>query len=204
MCANAPSWDWALIDSPLGVAGVICGEGGRVRRVILPCATPEETRERIGAALSALNASPKWSSRRPEERTPTETDPTSALAEGAREDGPWTDEAKRQIAEFLSERRHAFDLPLELGSARGFTRAALEAAATIPYGQTRSYWWVSVRAGNPRAVRAVGQAMAGNPLPLIIPCHRVVRSDGSLGGFGGGLAQKRRLIELEARNSTKP
>lgn len=196
----APAWHWALIDSPLGVAGVICGEGDTVRRVILPCPTADEARRHLATALSALSIAPGHSHGRPEEDSSRESDPSLDPAEWARENGPWTNEAAKQIAEYLNGERRAFTLPLDLGGTRGFTRDALNAAAQIPYGQTRSYWWVSVRAGNPRAMRAVGQAMATNPVPLIVPCHRVVRSDGSLGGFGGGgPEQKRQLLELESR-----
>jgi methylated-DNA-[protein]-cysteine S-methyltransferase len=78
-----------------------------------------------------------------------------------------------------------------------FLRRALTAARGIPRGQVRSYAWLAAAAGNPRAARAAGQAMARNPVPIIIPCHRVVASDGSLGGFGGGLGMKRRLLALE-------
>ncbi len=118
--------------------------------------------------------------------------------EFARRDGPWASEAARQIAEYLHGTRRVFDLELDLSGVGGFSREALLAAAQIPFGQTRSYWWVAVRAGNPRAARAVGQAMASNPIPLILPCHRVVRADGTLGGFGGGRPElKRLLIEHE-------
>jgi methylated-DNA-[protein]-cysteine S-methyltransferase len=78
-----------------------------------------------------------------------------------------------------------------------FLRRALRAARRIPRGQVRSYAWLAAAAGNPRAARAAGQAMARNPAPIIIPCHRVIASDGSLGGFGGGLEMKRRLLALE-------
>jgi len=72
-----------------------------------------------------------------------------------------------------------------------------QATRLIPYGETRSYLWVAVQIGKPGAARAVGQALGRNPLPVIIPCHRVIASDGGLGGFTGGLVMKRRLLELE-------
>ena len=194
----APTFHWAWIDSPLGVAGVIAQEGGCVRRVILPCATPEESRGCMACALRGL-LSPAGAAGRPEEK-PFDPESIADLASTARENGPWALTAKQQIAEYLEGRRRAFDVPFALEGVAAFSRQALLAAAQIPYGQTRSYWWVAVRAGNPRAVRAVGQAMANNPVPLIVPCHRVVRSDGSLGGFGGGgPEQKRALLQLEAR-----
>jgi O-6-methylguanine DNA methyltransferase len=87
--------------------------------------------------------------------------------------------------------------PLDLARSTPFQRACWQAAQQIPWGQTRSYWWVAVRAGDPHSARAVGQAMGANPIPLVVPCHRVVRSDGSLGGFGGGQELKRRLLEIE-------
>jgi len=90
-----------------------------------------------------------------------------------------------------------FDLPLDLGGVPPAMRELLAAARRIPYGQTRSYSWVAGRAGRPRAARAAGQAMARNPLPLVIPCHRVIGADGSLVGYGGGLTLKRRLLKLE-------
>lgn len=78
-----------------------------------------------------------------------------------------------------------------------FEWRVLAATATIPLGETRSYKWVAKKIGSPKATRAVGQALHKNPFPLIIPCHRVVRSDGSLGGFAGGIEKKRRLLEIE-------
>ena len=91
-----------------------------------------------------------------------------------------------------------FDLPLDLQLAHGFRRAVIEHLTDIGYGRTASYAVVAAACGSPRAVRAVGTACATNPLPLVLPCHRVVRSDGSLGQYGGGDAAKRWLIELEA------
>ena len=98
----------------------------------------------------------------------------------------------------------AFPDKLDLSRGTRFQRAAWQAVRSIPYGETRSYAWVAsqaCRAERPeRAARAAGRAMATNPVPIIVPCHRVVGSDGSLTGFGGGLDMKRRLLEMEASN----
>ncbi|MBI2864322.1 MAG: methylated-DNA--[protein]-cysteine S-methyltransferase [Chloroflexi bacterium] len=90
-----------------------------------------------------------------------------------------------------------FSDPLDLSGATPFRRAAWEAARTIPYGETRSYAWLAGTLGKPGGARAVGQAMGANPVPLIVPCHRVVGSDGGLCGFGGGLDLKAHLLRLE-------
>ena len=87
--------------------------------------------------------------------------------------------------------------PVDLSGQPPFWRRAQLAARTIPYREVRTYAWLAQRAGNPKAVRAAGQAMAHNPISPIIPCHRVIASDGSLGGYGGGLPLKRALLELE-------
>ena len=87
--------------------------------------------------------------------------------------------------------------PVDLFDLPPFFRRALLAARNIPYGQTKSYGWVAARAGSPAAARAAGQAMARNPIPLVVPCHRVLGAGGALTGFGGGLATKRALLELE-------
>jgi methylated-DNA-[protein]-cysteine S-methyltransferase len=106
--------------------------------------------------------------------------------------------AARQVAEYLQGRRRAFDLPVALpATATPFARRVLRAVAQIPYGATRTYGEIATRAGHPGAARAVGQIMARNPLPLVIPCHRVVAAGGRLGGFGGGLPLKRTLLALE-------
>jgi O-6-methylguanine DNA methyltransferase len=98
----------------------------------------------------------------------------------------------------LSGERVEFgDWPLDMRQATPFQRRVWRAVRRIPWGQTRTYWWVAVRIGDPRAARAIGQAMGANPLPLVVPCHRVIRTGGGLGGFGGGLEMKRRLLTLE-------
>ncbi|MEW1952825.1 methylated-DNA--[protein]-cysteine S-methyltransferase [Terrabacter sp. NPDC080008] len=103
-----------------------------------------------------------------------------------------------ELDDYFAGRRHGFDVPLDLRLARGFRRAVLQHLGEIPYGATESYAQVAVAAGSPRAVRAVGSACATNPLPIVLPCHRVLRSDGALGGYLGGLPAKQRLLSLEA------
>ena len=105
-------------------------------------------------------------------------------------------EVKRQLEEYFAGRRDTFDLPVVLDLPR-FTSRVLRAVGRIPYGQSRSYGEIARAVGHPRAARAVGQAVGANPLPLLIPCHRVLAARGGLGGFGGGLAWKRFLLELE-------
>jgi O-6-methylguanine DNA methyltransferase len=87
--------------------------------------------------------------------------------------------------------------PLDLSGGTPFQRKVWRALQTIPYGQTRSYAWIARKIGQPNAVRAVGSACGANPIPIIVPCHRVVRSDGGLGGFSAGLGWKKRLLALE-------
>jgi methylated-DNA-[protein]-cysteine S-methyltransferase len=108
------------------------------------------------------------------------------------------DAAAGEIDEYFAGRRRAFDLPLDFSLSRGFRRAVLSHLPDIRYGHTASYASVAAAAGSPRAVRAVGTACATNPLPVVVPCHRVIRSDGSLSGYAGGPAAKRALLTLEA------
>ncbi len=107
------------------------------------------------------------------------------------------DDARRQLEEYLTGARRAFDLSLDTRLASGFRLAVIRHLAEIPYGATESYAQVATATGSPRAVRAVGTACAANPLPLLLPCHRVVRSDGSAGGYAGGAATKEWLLALE-------
>ncbi|KRD09690.1 cysteine methyltransferase [Mycobacterium sp. Root265] len=108
------------------------------------------------------------------------------------------DDAATEIEEYLAGRRTEFDLPLDLRLADGFRRQVIEHLRDIGYGRRESYATVAAAVGNPKAVRAVGTACARNPLPLVIPCHRVVRTDGSIGQYAGGAAAKTTLLELEA------
>ena len=112
-------------------------------------------------------------------------------------DGSRLDEAAREIEEYFAGRRKIFDLPLDLRLARASGSACCSTCRTIGYGRTASYAQVATAAGNPRAVRAVGTACATNPLPVVVPCHRVVRSDGSLGEYAGGAEAKRTLLTME-------
>jgi methylated-DNA-[protein]-cysteine S-methyltransferase len=112
------------------------------------------------------------------------------------------DEAARQVEEYFAGRRTSFDIALDLRLSAGFRRTVLGHLAAISYGHTESYAEVAAATGHPGAVRAVGSACATNPLPVVVPCHRVVRSDGSLGGYLGGLEVKRTLLELEAATPT--
>lgn len=109
------------------------------------------------------------------------------------------DAAARQLAEYFEGGRTHFDLPLDLRLASGFRLRVLENLALVPFGATTTYSDLAAAAGSPRAVRAAGSACATNPLPIVIGCHRVLRRDGGLGGYAGGLAAKRLLLELEGR-----
>jgi methylated-DNA-[protein]-cysteine S-methyltransferase len=112
------------------------------------------------------------------------------------------DQVARQLAEYFEGERREFVLPLDFRLAHGFRREVLGRLRMINYGRTQSYSQVAAAAGHPRAVRAVGTACATNPLPVIVPCHRVLRSDGKLGGYIGGLQTKAVLLSLEAAGAS--
>jgi methylated-DNA-[protein]-cysteine S-methyltransferase len=114
------------------------------------------------------------------------------------------DQVARQLAEYFAGERRDFVLPLDFRLAHGFRREVLARLLMIAYGSTESYSKVAAATGHPRAVRAVGTACATNPMPVIVPCHRVLRSDGTLGGYIGGLQTKAALLSLESgsRNDT--
>ncbi len=108
------------------------------------------------------------------------------------------DAVARQLDEYFAGRRHSFEVPLDWQLSKGFRRVVLEhLAADIGYGTTASYGTLARLSGSPRAVRAVGTTCATNPIPVVVPCHRVVRSDGTMGGYRGGPAAKRALLDLE-------
>lgn len=107
------------------------------------------------------------------------------------------DSARRELNEYFEGERTDFDLALDWQLTKGFRRRVLRATARIPYGETLTYGEVAGKAGSPRAHRAAGSALGANPIPLVVPCHRVLRSGGALGGYGGGLAVKEKLLRLE-------
>lgn len=107
------------------------------------------------------------------------------------------DTVRRELDEYFQRRRTSFELPLDWSLTRGFTRDVLQVTARIGYGEVRSYAEVATRAGRPRAVRAAGNALGSNPIPVVVPCHRVVRTGGSLGGYTGGLERKQFLLAHE-------
>ena len=118
---------------------------------------------------------------------------------GVRKGSEYTRNAKEQILKYLEGKSQYLDfLVIHLNSP--FRKKVLEAERNIPYGETRSYGEVAKMVNNPRASRAVGSANAGNPLPLYFPCHRIISSNGSLGGYGGGLSVKKYLLYLEAKS----
>jgi methylated-DNA-[protein]-cysteine S-methyltransferase len=107
------------------------------------------------------------------------------------------DEARRQLELYFEGRLHRFELPLDWRLSRGFRRRVLRETARVPYGRTATYAQLAARAGSARAYRAAGSALGSNPIPIVVPCHRVLRSGGDLGGYGGGLDMKESLLKLE-------
>ena len=108
-----------------------------------------------------------------------------------------TQEVRRELDEYFDRRRRSFDLEVDLSPVQGFSRRVLQATARIPFGSVKTYRDVATTAGNARATRAAGNALGGNPIPIVVPCHRVVRTGGGLGGYTGGLDRKETLLRLE-------
>ncbi|MDO5731000.1 methylated-DNA--[protein]-cysteine S-methyltransferase [Corynebacterium sphenisci] len=141
-------------------------------------------------------------------RLRAEADPAPGGAGGAPE-GParaHLDAAAAQLAEYFAGRRRRFDLTLDCPELAGgsFRARALRAMAAIPYGSTLSYGELAAAAGSPRAARAAGSACSGNPLSIIVGCHRVLPAGGGVGAYGGGVANKRRLLDFEAGRAPFP
>ena len=169
---NRPIWSTSptpCIDSPLGRLLVAATPKGLVR-----VAYASEDHDRVLEAL-AEKLSPRIL------RAPNRLE-----------------EVAREIDEYFARQRQSFEVTLDLSLSRGFRRLVQTHLPEIGYGQTRSYRDVAALVGNPRAVRAVGTACATNPLPIVVPCHRVLRTDGTLGGYIGGLEAKTTLLNLEA------
>ncbi len=108
-----------------------------------------------------------------------------------------TDAARRELDEYFAGDRRRFDLPLDWSLVRGFAQGVLRATAGVPFGSVTTYRQMAEAAGSPRASRAAGNALGSNPIPIVVPCHRVLHSGGGLGGYAGGLDRKRFLLSLE-------
>lgn len=108
-----------------------------------------------------------------------------------------TDAVRRQLDDYFAGRRRSFEMPIDWRLARGFAASVLRATARIPFGSVSSYRDVAAAAGSPRAHRAAGNALGSNPVPIVVPCHRVLHAGGGLGGYTGGLERKRFLLTLE-------
>ncbi len=125
---------------------------------------------------------------------------TEMLVHFDKKETPVVGEAFRQLELYLEGRLRDFSLPLK-AEGTPFMKRVWEKLLEVPYGKTASYKEIAVAAGNPKAVRAVGMANARNPIAIFIPCHRIINTGGKLGGYGGGLELKQRLLDLEASNS---
>lgn len=160
---------YATVDSPFGPLLVASTPHGLVKISFPVVYDPEETLEELATRISprVLEAPAKL------------------------------DEVRRQLDLYFKGRLHEFELPLDWQLSKGFRRRALRAIDRIPYGKTRSYTQIATSAGNERAVRAAGTACGSNPIPIVVPCHRVLRSGGGLGGYGGGLPMKEALLQME-------
>jgi methylated-DNA-[protein]-cysteine S-methyltransferase len=108
-----------------------------------------------------------------------------------------TDEVRRELEEYFSRERLRFDVAVDRRLMGEFARKVLVATARVPFGQTSTYRDIAARVGTPRAARAVGNALGSNPVPIVVPCHRVLRTGGGLGGYGGGVDRKELLLRLE-------
>ena len=108
-----------------------------------------------------------------------------------------TDEVRRELDEYFDQRRTRFDVHVDRRLVHGIARDVLAQTSRIPYGRTSTYGEIAGRIGKPRAARAVGNALGSNPIPIVIPCHRVLRAGGALGGYGGGVDRKETLLALE-------
>lgn len=159
---------YAIFDTALGWVGVIGSEKGLFRLV--------------------------WHQPSPEAALAT----VSRFSSGATEDSLFFGDLPQRIQRYFEGQRVVFPDKLDLRETTPFQRAVLELVHSIPYGETRTYAWVAKNLGKPKAFRAVGQVLARNPLPIIVPCHRVIGSDGSLVGFGSGLELKKHLLDIEA------
>jgi methylated-DNA-[protein]-cysteine S-methyltransferase len=161
---------YATLDSPVGKLLLATTPRGLVRLAYLDGEDEAKVLERLAATVSPRVLAAAWR----------------------------LDEPRRELDQYFAGRRREFDIPLDWRLTRGFSRRVLEATARIPYGFTATYKQVASEAGNARAFRAAGNALGSNPIPIIVPCHRILHSGGGLGGYTGGLEKKRVLLAVES------
>jgi methylated-DNA-[protein]-cysteine S-methyltransferase len=166
---------YATLDSPLGPLLLATTPRGLVRLAYLDHADEDAVLEQLAVAVS----------------------PRIMAAPGK------LDEPRRELDEYFAGRRERFDLPVDWGLTRGFARRILQATSKIPYGATATYKQMAAQAGSPRASRAAGNALGSNPIPIVVPCHRILHSGGGLGGYTGGLEKKRLLLGVEGYSTLK-
>lgn len=171
---TSPAW-WTVADSPIGPLRLVATERGLA---LISFAASESEQSAIDE-LARRGLSP----------FPESDAPPSARAV--------LDLARAELDEYFSGRRRDFDLPLDWWGVTPFTRDTLEATAAVPFGRLETYGGIAGRIGKPGASRAVGNALGSNPLPVIVPCHRIVASGGGIGGYTGGLGIKQRLLAIE-------
>ncbi len=161
------SLNYTVFNTGMGWMGILASARG-LRQVTLPCPSAREARQLLGRSIDCASQSPH---------------PFRELVE--------------RFTLYFGGNRVNFTDKLDFAAATAFQREVWETARLIPYGETGSYRWIAEKMNKPGAARAVGQALGRNPLPIIVPCHRVLASDGRLGGFSGGLDMKRNLLRLE-------
>ena len=162
---------YAKLDSPVGTILLAATKRGLVRLAYLDDGDADATLSRLASRISPrLLAAPRR-----------------------------LDEPRRELDEYFAGRRQQFEIPLDWQLTHGFGRRVLQATARIPYGDVSTYKLVAAQAGSPRGFRAAGNALGLNPLPIIVPCHRVLHADGGLGGYTGGVERKRVLLAVEGR-----
>jgi methylated-DNA-[protein]-cysteine S-methyltransferase len=166
---------YATTDSPLGTLLLATTPRGLVRLAYVESEDEAEVLEQLAAKLSPR-----------------------VLAAPRR-----LDEPRRELDQYFAGRRRQFELPLDWRLTRGFGQRVLEATARIPYGATATYKQMATEAGNARAYRAAGNALGSNPMPIVVPCHRILHSGGGLGGYTGGLDRKRLLLGVEGYSGLK-
>ncbi len=160
--------NYTIFDTDAGWVGILSSQVG-LRRATLPQPSAQEARKLLGESANQAKRSPHL---------------FHSLTE--------------RLRSYFAGHRTTFNDRLDLSGATLFQREVWETTTLIPYGETRSYGWVAEQIGEPGAARAVGQALGRNPLPVIIPCHRVLTSNGRLGGYSSGIETKRKLLHMEA------